>query len=59
MTKYYESKPKYEIYFRKKGNKKWFRTGKVYWNKRIGESNATSEGHFEHKLKRYKAHEKR
>lgn len=31
---YYESRPKYEIYSHRKGEKRWYRSGQVYWDKK-------------------------
>lgn len=57
--KEYEKKAKYEIYFRKKGNKRWLRSGKVYTSLAKADADRRwldrdKRSHYEHCIRRYK-----
>lgn len=57
--KFYDTKPKYEIYFRKEDGKRWYRSGCYHWTKEIAEkdireSNKMMKGKYKYKIKPYK-----
>ena len=62
--KFYNTRPKYEIYFRKKGMKRWFRSGDYYWDKTSAMKDLkwfrrNKSTKYEYKLSPYKGTERR
>ena len=55
--KFYDKKPKYEIYFKKKNGRRWYRSGTYHWSKKPAVKDLSylrKSKKYDYKLKPYK-----